>query len=238
MGLRVGVVFALFIAMAARTLHGPRIRASFGRTGTRSSSRAPKPSNAFVILDLEAVWCHWCHVMEKTTYKDAKVVALLKSKYLPVRVDQDANPDLSNRYGDWGWPATIIFAPDGTEIVKRRGYLPPERYGIAARGFYRRSHAWPFGPLFAGGRHSPPKAPLLAKSQRDDLFDAARMPMTPSTAAGTPYNKFIDTESMDLAARRCGEGRCRSRRRRRGKRSMSALNLIDRRMGRHLSVFR
>jgi hypothetical protein len=57
-----------------------------------------------VILDLEAVWCHWCHVMERTTYRDAKVVALLKSKYLAVRVDQDANPDLSNRYGDWGWP--------------------------------------------------------------------------------------------------------------------------------------
>ena len=51
----------------------------------------------FVILDLEAVWCHWCHVMEKTTYADSEVVALLKSKYLTVRVDQDANPDLSNR---------------------------------------------------------------------------------------------------------------------------------------------
>ena len=54
----------------------------------------------FVILDLEAVWCHWCHVMEKTTYADPKVRDLLVSKYLPVRVDQDANPDLSSRYGD------------------------------------------------------------------------------------------------------------------------------------------
>jgi hypothetical protein len=67
----------------------------------------------FVILDLEAVWCHWCHVMEETTYSDPKVVELLKSKYLTVRVDQDANPDLSNRYGDWGWPATIVFAQTG-----------------------------------------------------------------------------------------------------------------------------
>ena len=85
-----------------------------------------KAEQRFVILDLEAVWCHWCHVMEATTYQDPKVVELLKSKYLMVRVDQDANPDLSNRYGDWGWPATIIFAPDGTELVKRRGYVPPE----------------------------------------------------------------------------------------------------------------
>src|SRR6202030_1000504 len=51
----------------------------------------------FVILDLEAVWCHWCHVMEKTTYADPKVEDMLASKYLPVRVDQDANPDLSSR---------------------------------------------------------------------------------------------------------------------------------------------
>jgi uncharacterized protein YyaL (SSP411 family) len=51
----------------------------------------------FVILDLEAVWCHWCHMMEKTTYADPAVQELLASNYLPVRVDQDANPDLSSR---------------------------------------------------------------------------------------------------------------------------------------------
>src|SRR5262245_43883444 len=56
----------------------------------------------FVILDLEAVWCHWCHVMAKTTYANPEVKELLAAKYLPVRVDQDANPDLSSRYGDWG----------------------------------------------------------------------------------------------------------------------------------------
>src|SRR3989440_9558676 len=81
----------------------------------------------FVILDLEAVWCHWCHVMEKTTYADPEVQSLLASKYIPVRVDQDANPDLSSRYGDWGWPATIVFGPDGSEIAKIRGYIEPER---------------------------------------------------------------------------------------------------------------
>src|ERR1700738_1862267 len=81
----------------------------------------------FVILDLEAVWCHWCHVMEKTTYADPDVRELLRSKFRPARVDQDANPDLSSRYGDWGWPATIVFGPDGTEIAKIRGYIEPKR---------------------------------------------------------------------------------------------------------------
>jgi len=84
-----------------------------------------KREHKFVIMDLEAVWCHWCHVMDETTYKDPKVIALLGSRYVALKVDQDSRPDLSNRYEDYGWPATIVFAADGSEIVRRRGYLTP-----------------------------------------------------------------------------------------------------------------
>jgi hypothetical protein len=79
----------------------------------------------FVIMDLEAVWCHWCHVMDETTYRDPGVIALMGSHYIALRVDQDSRPDLSNRYEEYGWPATIVFAADGSEIVRRRGYLTP-----------------------------------------------------------------------------------------------------------------
>ena len=85
-----------------------------------------KKQNRFVLLDLGAVWCHWCHVMEEITYRDPKVIASINSKYIPVRVDQDSRPDLSNRYEDYGWPATIVFNTDGSEIVKRQGYIPPK----------------------------------------------------------------------------------------------------------------
>jgi uncharacterized protein len=81
--------------------------------------------NRFVLLDLEAVWCHWCHVMDEVTYSDPKVVALIKSRYIPVRVDQDSRPDISRRYENYGWPATVVFNAQGGEIVKRRGYLAP-----------------------------------------------------------------------------------------------------------------
>src|SRR5580692_5117674 len=60
----------------------------------------------FVLMDLEAVWCHWCHVMDETTYRDPKVIALMGARYVAVRVDQDSRPDLANRYEDYGWPAT------------------------------------------------------------------------------------------------------------------------------------
>jgi uncharacterized protein YyaL (SSP411 family) len=85
-----------------------------------------KRENKFILLDLEAVWCHWCHVMAETTYPDPTVVRLMQSRYLAVRVDQDSRPDLANRYEDYGWPATVIYAPDGSELVKRQGYVPPK----------------------------------------------------------------------------------------------------------------
>jgi uncharacterized protein YyaL (SSP411 family) len=84
-----------------------------------------KKDNKFVLLDLEAVWCHWCHVQDDITYRDPKVIALINSKYIAVKVDQDSRPDISNRYEDYGWPATIVFNADRGEIVKRSGYLPP-----------------------------------------------------------------------------------------------------------------
>jgi uncharacterized protein YyaL (SSP411 family) len=78
-----------------------------------------KREDRFVLLDLEAVWCHWCHVMDAITYQNPAAVALLKSKYIAVKVDQDSRPDLASRYEDYGWPATIVFDRDGGEIVKR-----------------------------------------------------------------------------------------------------------------------
>src|ERR1700742_4810880 len=84
-----------------------------------------KAEHKFVLLDLEAVWCHWCHVMDDVTYRDPIVMRLLNEKYILVKVDQDSRPDISNRYEDYGWPATVVFAADGSEIVKRQGYIPP-----------------------------------------------------------------------------------------------------------------
>jgi len=80
-----------------------------------------------VLLDLGAVWCHWCHVMEETTYRDPRVVELLSRHFIAVRVDQDSRPDLANRYEDYGWPATILFDGTGRELVKFAGYIPPPR---------------------------------------------------------------------------------------------------------------
>jgi hypothetical protein len=83
-----------------------------------------------VLLGLEAVWCHWCHVMDATTYRDPKVLELIDAHFIPVRVDQDSRPDIANRYQRWGWPATVIFLPDGREMQKLRGYYRPEVFAL------------------------------------------------------------------------------------------------------------
>jgi uncharacterized protein YyaL (SSP411 family) len=85
-----------------------------------------KREKRFVLLDLEAVWCHWCHVMDENTYSNPAVIQMLREHYIVVKADQDARPDLSNRYEDFGWPATVVFNGEGQEIVKRQGYLAPD----------------------------------------------------------------------------------------------------------------
>ena len=82
----------------------------------------------YILLHMAAVWCHWCHVMEGTTYKDPAIQKTIGEKFIPVRVDQDRDPALSYRYENWGWPATIMLDKDGNEIFKRRGYIPPELF--------------------------------------------------------------------------------------------------------------
>ena len=82
----------------------------------------------YILLHMAAVWCHWCHVMEGTTYRDPAIQKAILARFIPVRVDQDADPELSYRYEQWGWPATIMLDKDGNEIFKRRGYIRPERF--------------------------------------------------------------------------------------------------------------
>ncbi len=79
----------------------------------------------YILLHMAAVWCHWCHVMERTTYRDAAIQQRIAEKFIAVRVDQDSDPALSYRYENWGWPATVMLDKDGNEIFKRRGYIPP-----------------------------------------------------------------------------------------------------------------
>jgi uncharacterized protein len=178
----------------------------------------------FVILDLEAVWCHWCHVMEKTTYADPKVRELLDSKYLPVRVDQDANPDLSSRYGDWGWPATIVFGPDGTEIAKIRGYIEPERMQALLKAVIDDPSPGPsVGEAF---EIKPSASAFLSREQRAGLTKNFDESWDDKLGGWGENQKYIDADSMDLAISRAQAGDATAERRARQTLD-AAIALID-----------
>ena len=158
----------------------------------------------FVILDLEAVWCHWCHVMEKTTYADPEVQALLSAKYIPVRVDQDANPDLSSRYGDWGWPATIVFGPDGSEIAKIRGYIEPPRMQALLKAII--DDPTPGPSVAAAFKVKPAESAFLPKAQREALSKNYDESYEDKLGGWGELQKYIDADSMDLAISRAEAG--------------------------------
>jgi uncharacterized protein len=85
-----------------------------------------------LLIDIGAVWCHWCHVMDSTTYADPSVAATLNSEFVPVKVDTDQRPDLDEYYqnaaaqltGAGGWPLTCFTTADGA-LFFAAGYLPP-----------------------------------------------------------------------------------------------------------------
>jgi uncharacterized protein len=122
-----GAIFLLFLGARVRADSAPPGKEIAWQPWSDSVFAEAKREHKFVLLDLQAVWCHWCHVMDAKTYSDPRVIALIQSRYIAVRVDQDAHPDLANRYQDYGWPATVVFNGGGGEIVKRAGFIPPEQ---------------------------------------------------------------------------------------------------------------
>jgi uncharacterized protein YyaL (SSP411 family) len=79
-----------------------------------------------LLLSLSAVWCHWCHVMDETSYSDEGVISYINKHYVPVRVDNDQRPDVNARYNMGGWPTTAFLTPEG-EALAGSTYVPPDQ---------------------------------------------------------------------------------------------------------------
>ncbi|HTX58669.1 MAG TPA: DUF255 domain-containing protein [Verrucomicrobiae bacterium] len=95
---------------------------SWGAEAFARAAAEDKP----VLLAISAVWCHWCHVMDETSYSDPGVIAAINERFVPVRVDNDRRPDVNARYNMGGWPTTAFLSPDGSPITGAT-YLPPQQ---------------------------------------------------------------------------------------------------------------
>lgn len=116
-------------------------------------------------LDIGAVWCHWCHVMDRESYEDPEIAALINAEFVPVKVDRDERPDIDGRYQaahqalngrGGGWPLTMFLTPSG-EPFAGGTYFPPDTRG---------------GML--GLRQLAPRVATAYRERRGEVADLAR----------------------------------------------------------------
>lgn len=165
-----------------------------------------KKENKLVILDLEAIWCHWCHVMDAKTYSDPAVAKILTSKYICVKVDQDSRPDLSNRYEQYGWPATVVFRPSGEEIEIRSGYIPPEKMKVMLDSCVKHPHRSPKEKPISASDITFAKDGVLSATMRKELLDKHINGYDTENGGWGFDQKFLDWDTVEYAISRAAAG--------------------------------
>jgi uncharacterized protein YyaL (SSP411 family) len=114
-------------------MHQPIQWHEWGEEAFASAQRENKP----MLLDIGAVWCHWCHVMDRESYDDPEVAAIVNQHFIAVKVDRDERPDIDSRYqaavsavsGQGGWPLTAFLTPDGKPFYGGTYFPPQDGYG-------------------------------------------------------------------------------------------------------------
>jgi uncharacterized protein len=104
--------------------------------GQAAFTRA-QSENKPILLDIGAVWCHWCHVMDRESYEDPELARIINDNYVPVKVDRDERPDVDARYQaavsaishQGGWPLTGFLTPDGRPYFGGTYFPREDRYG-------------------------------------------------------------------------------------------------------------
>ncbi len=100
--------------------------------GDAAFARA-KSEDKPILLDIGAVWCHWCHVIDRESYENAEIAKIINEHFVAVKVDRDERPDVDSRYqsavsaisGQGGWPLTGFLLADGKPFFGGT-YFPPE----------------------------------------------------------------------------------------------------------------
>src|ERR1700746_3237892 len=114
-------------------MHQPIHWHAWGEAAFARAQRENKP----ILLDIGAVWCHWCHVMDRESYEDPEIARIINDHFVAVKVDRDERPDVDTRYqaavsaisGQGGWPLTGFLTPDGRPFFGGTYFPRDDRYG-------------------------------------------------------------------------------------------------------------
>jgi uncharacterized protein YyaL (SSP411 family) len=104
--------------------------------GEEAFARA-KAEDKPILLDIGAVWCHWCHVMDRESYENAETARIINDQFVAVKVDRDERPDVDTRYqaavsaisGQGGWPLTAFLTPEGKPYFGGTYFPPTDQHG-------------------------------------------------------------------------------------------------------------
>jgi uncharacterized protein YyaL (SSP411 family) len=114
-------------------MHQPIQWHEWGEEAFSTAERENKP----ILLDIGAVWCHWCHVMDRESYDNPEIAEIINHRFIAVKVDRDERPDIDSRYqvavssicGQGGWPLTAFLTPAGKPFYGGTYFPPDDHYG-------------------------------------------------------------------------------------------------------------
>jgi uncharacterized protein YyaL (SSP411 family) len=114
-------------------MHQPIQWHEWGPEAFEKAKRENKP----ILLDIGAVWCHWCHVMDRESYDDPETAQIVNERFVAIKVDRDERPDIDSRYqvavqaisGQGGWPLTGFLTSDGRPFYGGTYFPPQDQYG-------------------------------------------------------------------------------------------------------------
>jgi uncharacterized protein YyaL (SSP411 family) len=120
--------------VSASAMHQP---VDWMEWGAEAFATAQPAEDKPMLLDIGAVWCHWCHVMDRESYEDAETAEIINEHFVAVKVDRDERPDVDTRYqaavsaisGQGGWPLTAFLTPEGKPYFGGTYFPPEDRMG-------------------------------------------------------------------------------------------------------------
>ena len=170
-------------------MHQPVWWQEWGEPAFTMAAQTDRP----ILLDVGAVWCHWCHVMDRESYEDGALARTINEHFVAIKVDRDERPDVDARYqaavqaisGQGGWPLTAILTPDGRPFFAGTYFPREDRYGRP--GFERvlltLANAW--------------------KTRRDEVLESAASVLA-AIEHGETFAARADSLSLDIVAKLVG----------------------------------
>ena len=211
-------------------MHQPIHWQEWGPEAFAQATREDKP----VLLDIGAVWCHWCHVMDRESYEDETLAPLINEHFVAVKVDRDERPDVDSRYqaavqaisGQGGWPLTAVLTPDGRPFFGGTYFPRHDRYGRPGieRLLLTMSDVWKSkreealesaGSIIAAIEHGEAfagRGGSLSPAITDKLVQSAIVQFDPHNGGFGVQPKFPHPAALDLlldAATRKGNAKAR-----------------------------